>query len=252
MGKYVEKVGLPGTSYNNSGSSNYAKICNIKTHIANSNPMINKSIFDERSLLYFNVFSFTGNTFSQTNLIVRIKSSETSANSVFWTKKPTTFDIVYVIESDGSYSFYAKCNQNEKVRLQLIEGFDGFVTYYYRTPFNIALNEEDIKRPKLNNEFFGIDGECSIKINNENNGFIIDTVAGGEGFTPSRDGSISLGSQSKRFKGGHFTDNLTFPMKDQYATVNPVNGTTYFHINLKKIVTYYEGKWYCNGEEVTI
>lgn len=252
MSKYIEKIGLPCTDYNISGSSNYAKLCNIKTHINNNNSSISTSVFDTRTLLFFNVFSFTATTFNQTNLIIRLKTSETTSNNVFWTNIPNNFKIVYVIETDGSYTFYAKCNKNEKVKLQLIEGYDGFVTYYYNSPFDSSLTEKTTKEPNLINEVFGNDGTCSIKVNNTNTGIIIDIVPGGEGFVPSRDGSISLGSTTKRFKGGHFTDSLTFPMKDKHAVLTPVDGTTYFHIDLKKIVTYYNGKWYSNGEEVTI
>ena len=162
MSKYIEKIGLPSTSYNTTGSIKYAKLCNIKTHIENKNSMVSKKLFDYRTLLYFNVFSFTANTFDKTNLIIRLKTSESSSNNIFITSRPTNFEIVYTIEEDGSYTIYAKCNSNEKVRLQLIEGFDGFVQYYYESPFNIDLLLERIKKPNLINTHFGNIGTSSI------------------------------------------------------------------------------------------
>lgn len=252
MSKYVEKIGLPCTAYNTEGSENYAKICNIKTHIINSNDSIDTPVFDTKALLLFNVFSFTANTFSQTNLIIRLKTSENNGNNVFITKVPSNFKIVYTIETDGSYTFYAKCNSNERVKFQLIEGFDGFVSYYYDSPFDFTLSDETVKEPNIINEQFGNDGTCSIKVNPTNTGIIIDTVAGGDGFIPSRDGSIPLGSSTKRFKGGYFTEQIAMPVKVTGKPANPINGTTFFHATSKKLVTYYNGKWYCNGEEVTI
>ena len=42
------------------------------------------------------------------------------------------------------------------------------------------------------------------------------------------------------------------PVKITGTPTNPINGTTFFHATSKKIVTYYNEKWYCNGEEVVI
>ena len=252
MSKYVEKIGLPCTAYNAEPSENYAKIFNIKTHIANSNVSIDTPVFDTKALLLFNVFSFTANTFSQTNLIIRLKTSENKGNNVFITKVPSNFKIVYTVENDGSYTFYVKCNSNERVKFQLIEGFDGFVNYYYDSPFDITLSDETVKEPNIINEHFGNDGTCSIKVNPTNTGIIIDTVVGGDGFIPSRDSSIPLGSSTKRFKGGYFTEQIAMPAKVTGTPANPINGTTFFHATSKKLVTYYNGKWYCNGEEATI
>ena len=252
MSKYVEKIGLPCTVYNLDNSDNYAKICNIKTHINNNNDSITTSVFDTRTLLFFNVFSFTSNTFSQTNLIVRIKTSETTQNNVFITKVPSNFKIVYTIENDGSYTFYVKCNSNERVKFQLIEGYDGFVTYYYDSPFNLTLTDKTVKEPNIVNEPFGNDGTCTINVNETNTGIIVNTVVGGEGFIPSRDGSIPLGGPTKRFKGGYFTEQIALPFKTTGLPANPINGTTFFHATSKKIVTYFNGKWYSNGAEVNI
>lgn len=252
MSKYVEKIGLPCTIFNTTGSTNYAKICNIKTHINNLNSDINTSVFDNRTLLYFNVFSFTANTFSQTNLVIRLKTSETSPNKVFVTKVPSNFKIVYTVENDGSYTFYVKCSINEKVKFQLIEGFDGFVTYYYDSPFDQTLSDETIKEPIIIPEQFGNNGTCSLKANESNNGIVLDVIAGGEGFYPSRDGSISFGKPDRRFKGGYFTEQIAIPVKITGTPTNPINGTTFFHATSKKLVTYYNDKWYCNGEEVTL
>lgn len=254
MSKFVEKIGLPSTDYNTERSNNYAKLCNIKTHIINKNTDIAQTTFDTRALLFFNVFSFTGTSFEQTNLIIRLKTSESeSSNKIFWTKVPKNFKIVYVIETDGSYTFYAKCNANEKVKLQLIEGYDGFVKYYYQSKFEHNLSGSTVKEPTIINEVFGNDGTCSIKINPTNTGIIIDTVVGGEGIQPSRDGSISLGSVNKRFKGGYFTEQVCFPaLYRKIPTTQIANGTTFFETYSKKLVTYYDGKWYCNGVEVSI
>lgn len=254
MSKYVEKIGLPCTDYNTGGSNNYAKLCNIKTHIINNNANIEQTTFDTRALLFFNVFSFTGSSFEQTNLIIRLKTSEAeSSNKIFWTKVPKNFKIVYIIENDGSYTFYANCNTNEKVKLQLIEGCDGFVKYYYQSKFVHTLSGLTIKEPTIVNETFGNEGSCSIKINSTNTGIIIDTVAGGDGIQPSRNGSISLGSVDKRFKGGYFTEQVCFPaLYRKVPTTTLANGTTFFETYSKKLVTYYEGKWYCNGTEVSI
>ena len=252
MNKYVEKIGLPCTDYNTESSENYAKICNIKTHIINNNNSISTSVFDTRALLFFNVFSFTANTFSQTNLIIRLKTSESSGNNIFITKVPSNFKIVYTIENDGSYTFYVKCKPNERVKFQLIEGYDGFVSYYYNTPFNLTLSDKTVKEPNIINEQFGNDGTCSLKANETNNGIILDVASDGEGFVPSRDGSIPLGGATKRFKGGYFTEQIAMPVKITGTPTNPINGTTFFHATSKKIVTYYNEKWYCNGEEVVI
>ena len=138
------------------------------------------------------------------------------------------------------------------VKFQLIEGYDGFVSYYYDSPFDVTLSDETVKEPNINNEQFGNDGTCSIKVNPTNTGIIIDTVAGGEGFIPSRDSSIPLGSSTKRFKGGYFTEQIAMPIKITGTPANPINGTTFFHATSKKLVTYYNEKWYCNGEEVSI
>jgi hypothetical protein len=252
LSKYVEKIGLPSTDYNTSNSTNYAKLCNIKTHINNDNSDISTEVFDARALLFFNVFSFTANTFSQTNLIIRLKTSESQGNKISWSKIPDTFKLVYVIENDGSYTFYAKCNSNEKVKMQLIEGFDGFVTYYYNSSFDTVLGSDVIKEPTLISEVFGSKGICSLEANSDNTGIIIDTPSGGEGFYPSRDGSISFGKPDRRFKGGFFTEQIAFPVKITGTPTTLINGTTFFHATSKKICTYYNGKWYCNGEEVTL
>lgn len=253
MSKYVEKIGLPSTDYNTEGSNNYAKLCNVKTHIINQNTNIAQTTFDTRTMLFFNVFSFTSSSFEQTNLIIRLKTSESeSSNKIFWTKVPKNFKIVYVIETDGSYTFYAKCNENEKVKLQLIEGYDGFVKYYYQSKFEHNLSGSTVKEPTIINEVFGNDGTCSIKINPTNTGIIIDTVVGGEGLAPSRDGSIPLGSTTKRYKGGYFTEQIAIPVKTSGTPSVLINGTSFFHATSKKIVTYYNGKWYCNGVEVSI
>lgn len=251
MSKYVERIGLPCTTFNTSRSTNYAKICNIKTHINNLNSEINTSVFDNRTLLFFNVFSFTASTFSQTNLIIRLKTSETSPNKVFITKTPSNFKIVYIVEADGSYTFYAKCSINEKVKFQLIEGYDGFVTYYYNSPFDQTLADKTIKEPIIIPEQFGNDGTCSLKANETNNGIVLDVVAGGIGLVPSRDGSIPLGGTTRRFKGGYFTEQIAMPVKITGTPTELINGTTYFQATTKKLLTYYNGKWYCNGEEVT-
>lgn len=252
MSKSIQRIGLPCTTFNTTGSTNYAKICNIKTHINNLNPAISTTVFDNRTLLFFNVFSFTANTFSQTNLIIRLKTSETTPNKVFITKVPSNFKIVYTVENDGSYTFYAKCSINEKVKFQLIEGFDGFVTYYYDSPFDDTLSDKTIKEPLIIPEQFGNDGTCSLKANDTNSGIVLDVVAGGEGFVPSRDGSIPLGGATKRFKGGYFTEQIAVPVKITGTPANPINGTTFFHATTKKLVTYYNGKWYCAGTEVTL
>lgn len=254
MSKYIEKIGLPSTAYNTTNSTKYAKLCNIKTHIKNNNSSITTGIFDSRALLYFNVFSFTANTFDQTNLIIRLKTSENDLNSIFITSIPTTFKLVYVIEDDGSYTFYASCNKNEKVKLQLVEGFDGFVEYYYGSLFDVELNEGIIKEPVLKNEVFGNKGTSSIQINSTNTGIIVETPAGGDGFCPVRDGSVSFGKPDKRWKGGYFTEFVQIPIRMDLTIIpqNPEDGYTFFHPNFKKIVTYYDGKWYCNGEEVVL
>ena len=254
MSKYIEKIGLPSTSYNTTGSTKYAKLCNIKTHIQNKNSAISKEMFDYRTLLYFNVFSFTINTFDQTNLIVRLKTSESDFNNIFITNIPNSFKLVYVIESDGSYTLYASCDSYEKVKLQLIEGFDGFVEYYYNSPFDTELNEDDINEPALKNEVFGNKGTSSIRINSSNTGIIVETPVGGDGFCPVRDGSVSFGKPDRRWKGGYFTEFIQIPIRADLSTIpdNPENGYTFFHPYLKKPITYYNGKWYSNGEEVNL
>lgn len=254
MSKYIEKVGLPSTAYNVTGSTKYAKLCNIKTHIENKNSSISTGIFDYRTLLYFNVFSFTANTFDQTNLIVRLKTSESGSNNVFITSIPTSFKLVYVIEDDGSYTLYASCNSNEKVKLQLVEGFDGFVEYYYGSPFDVELEEGIINEPMLKNEVFGNKGTSSIRVNSSNTGIIVETPVYGDGFCPVRDGSVCFGKPDKKWKGGHFSEYVQIPIRIELTNVpdNPQNGYTFFQAYLKKLVTYYNGKWYCNGEEVDL
>ncbi|HAB66099.1 MAG TPA: hypothetical protein DCE23_01905 [Firmicutes bacterium] len=211
-------------------------------------------MFDYRTLLYFNVFSFTANTFDQTNLIIRLKTSESSSNNIFITSIPNSFKLVYVIESDGSYTLYTSCNSNEKVKLQLVEGFDGFVEYYYESPFDIELNEENINEPALKNEVFGNKGTCSVQVNSSNTGIIVETPVGGDGFYPIRDGSVSFGKPNRKWKGGHFSEYIQVPIRIELSNIpdDPKNGYTIFQAYLKKLITYYNGKWYSNGEEVKL
>ena len=67
---------------------------------------------------------------------------------------------------------------------------------------------------------------------------------------PAYPDSCHIGDAENKFRTIHLTDGFVCARSSVPTT--PVNGMTFFHTGQKTLVTYYEGKWYSNGAEVTL
>lgn len=78
---------------------------------------------------------------------------------------------------------------------------------------------------------------------------IIHSPVGG-GLYPSRDGSLSLGSEEYKWKSLYISQELRLPISANQPIEEPKNGNTYFNSKANRLETYKDGKWYSNGKDV--
>lgn len=71
----------------------------------------------------------------------------------------------------------------------------------------------------------------------------------GGSFCPDKPNQYDLGKNDLRFNRLFLNKGII--LADTKPT-SPINGETYFDTTAKKIVTYWYGKWYCDGVEVSV
>ena len=82
-------------------------------------------------------------------------------------------------------------------------------------------------------------GENDIRVRCQNEGSLC----------PDKPNQYDLGKNDLRFNRLFLNKGII--LADTKPT-NPINGETYFDTTSKKVVTYWHGKWYCDGVEVSV
>lgn len=252
---FISKVDLPCTELNDLGSDKYAKLADIRTHFE-CNSVATVETVSKRQFFMFRAFTYTQSAVDDVIFCVRVKTGiGASENSIVVERQPDLFNIVMSYNDDGTISLWAKCKKYHRVKLQLLDGEESWITYYYDSKLDTDLsNIPNVSALNVNaGKFKKILYSSSNYVDCNGTDILVNTPVGGC-VKPVRDGSIGLGGPENRYKGGYFTYVIQVPVRgDGDSLPSPLNnGYTFFHASSKKLITYLNGKWYCAGEEVKI
>lgn len=251
---FIKNVNIPYSKLNVDGSTtSYAKIADIRTHLECDNSDAGQvGTISMVGMIMFRAFSYTKNTFEEAMYCLRVKTGLTDdENMLICNKKTKNFNIVLAINDDKTCSLYVRANKNESVKIQVLEGKQNYISFYSNLEYDAPIDSiKNVVDTKILPQSLGDTDNASVSISDDEMQIVVNTPVGGS-VVPTRDSSVSFGSSSKRWRGGYFSYILQFPYKINEFPSEAENGYSFFHATLKKIVTYYNGKWYCNGEEVS-
>ena len=166
----------------------------------------------------------------------------------------------YVKETSTSYSVYVLAKTEE-------------TSTAYRVIPRFIFNDDDFENIQLSGDvftesefsvFISDKEECSVESNKRFNNIYLTDLVNITGklnthLLPAKTGGTNgrdLGSTSERFRGCYFSNFIGLPSQSTTGrpttTSNPpvFDGMTIFDSSLAKIITYWKGNWYANGEIV--
>ena len=253
---FVKAQDSASTVTNLNSLTKYAKVMNIKTH----NTCINESVginglITNTDLKFINIMCYNKDTLENIKGVIRCRTGDKIEDNVLLLdNRPKHFDILLSFTANKDINVMVKPKSNLKVVVQTLEGNSLYTTTYNESPLSYDISEiPNIIEPIISPVILGDYLNCYIKEDENKQNLLINAPVGGS-VLPTRDSSIGFGSITKRWKEGHFCINFSLPCrsKEQIKTLDKINGSTFYCSDIKKIVTYHNGKYFSNGEEVIL